>query len=475
MELVRPEVPPIARAAAHSASLDTGQQSRIDPSRRARSEQDGRRQRDLGRLLRNDGTKVILADLLNEAATDLYEQSPADSVAVETMAKHLLECRGGAAYRDAICGSYFVRPHSCHVRLCPDCERARSTRLVERFGELADSMPHPRFWTLTIPNVARGELALGIEVLVDAMAHLRRRAMFVGGPCRADHRATAFDDVDTGEHHYSGDEIEACSHPRHRADLATTSQCRCARCVEVDVISDGYRVTVIGCPRCTHAPVAGGVYSIEVTWNSEHGTWHPHAHLLVDAPWIRWGEMRDAWRAATCDAIRRAERRVRAETGRVPPCPHEADERGLATGGCRGASVVWVEDVAGKPGSLDRRAAVRETLKYVSKGLLDAEGRLLPRAGHRELAELLLAIRTRRLVAGWGSFRNVHDDNEEGLDPTEYLVGPDVLAAFLGLPRHCPSCRAEAAWELPIEVPRRACIPIGGGHLAWRPPPAGAA
>jgi hypothetical protein len=260
----------------------------------------------------------------------------------------------------------------------------------------------------------------------------------------------------------------------HR-DLAAAGQCRCARCVVVEVVRAGQRVRLTGCPRCTHAAVAGGVYSIEVTWSSEHGSWHPHAHLLCDAPWIRWVEMRDAWRAVTCDAIRRAERKQRGETGRIPPCPHLADERGIAADGCRGASVVWVENVPGAPGSPERRAAVRETLKYVSKGLLDEQGSLLPGAGHLELAELLLAIRKRRLVAGWGTFRNVHDDDDEGLDPAEFLVGPDVPPALVGLPRRCPACHGEALWELPIDVPRRACRPLGGGFLAWQPPPAGRA
>jgi len=455
-------------------SVHTGQQSRIGASHGARSDP-RRRERDQERLLRADHAKVVLSELLGQAGDDLYKRSPVSAIDVETMARHLRECRGGSAYRDAICGGYLVRPHSCHVRLCPDCERARATRLVERFDALAAAMAHPRFWTLTIPNVPAGGLEPGIDVLIEAMRHLRRRAILDGGPCPADHRATAFDELDTGAHHPSGDAVEPCAHPRHRRDLAAAGQCRCARCIPVEVIRAGQRVTLTGCPRCTHAAVVGGVYAIEVTWSSEHGNWHPHAHVLCDAPWIRWGEMRDAWRAVTCDAIRRAERRQQGESGRVLPCPHHADERGLATDGCRGASVVWVENVPGAPGSPERLAAVRETLKYVSKGLLDEAGRLLPGAGPSELAELLLAIRKRRLVAGWGTFRNVHDDDGESLDPAEYLVGPDVPPSLVGLPRRCPLCHAEALWELPVEVPRRACRPLGGGILTWQPPPAGRA
>lgn len=430
-----------------------------------------RRERATARIARNDRTKVALAELIRQAASELYDTRPADAVALDGIASRLEACRGGSAFREANCGAYIVRPHSCHGRLCPDCEHARSARSVDRFAELADKMGQPRFWTLTVPNVAPGDLELGIDVLLDALAHLRRRAIFEGGPCRAAHRGRAFDDVDTGDRHSFDRDIGPCSHPRHSRELAKAGTCRCARCLEVAINVDGYRVTVTGCPRCTHSPVAGGVYSIEVTWNPERGDWHPHAHLLVDAPWIRWGEMRDVWRAVTCDAIRRAEQRRIGLTGRVPSCPHHANEKGLATDGCRGASVVWVEDVRGAPGSEARKAAVRETLKYVSKGLLDEEGRPLPGAGHREIAELLLATVGRRLVSGWGSFRNVHDREEDKLDPAVYFVGPDVLPSMLGLPRRCPLCGGEALWEPPVEVRRLSCQSGRGGLLTWRPPP----
>jgi hypothetical protein len=453
---------------AHSSSVHTGQQSHIDPSASARQAKN--EDRALARIARNDGAKVALAELIRQAAVERYEEHPADAVVLDEMANRLDRCRGGSAFREASCGAYLVRPHSCHGRLCPDCERARSTRLVSRFAGLADKMGQPRFWTLTVPNVAPGDLGLGIDVLLDALAHLRRWAIFKGGPCRADHRGRAFEDVGTGTHHAFDRDVEPCSHPRHSRELAEAGTCRCARCIEVQIISDGYRVTVNGCPRCTHAPVAGGVYSLEVTWNEKRADWHPHAHLLVDAPWIRWAEMRDAWRAVTCDAIRRAEQRRGGLAGRLDACPHLADEKGLASEGCRGASVVWVEDVRGAPGSEARVAAVRETLKYVSKGLLDAEGRPLSGAGPSEVAELLLATRGRRLVSGWGSFHCVHDREDEPLDPAEYLLGPDVLPSMVGLPRRCPLCGGEALWEPPIEVGRLACRPGRGGLLSWRPP-----
>ena len=234
----------------------------------------------------------------------------------------------------------------------------------------------------------------------------------------------------------------------------------------------GHRVTVNGCPRCTHDAVRGGIYSVEITWSParEEGhaygfkaaaDWHPHAHILMDAPYIVWSEMRDAWRAVSCDAIRRAERKAAGGATPLPRCDHDSDE-------CRGATLVWVSDVKGAPGSPERREAIAEVLKYVSKGLIDKDGHLLAGAGPLELAELLLAIRGRRLVAGWGSFRNVHDDEDEERDTVPVWTGEidehgrDVV---LMLPRLCPHCGQEAAWGGPTRALRRDCRRLPGGAL----------
>ncbi|MES2210098.1 MAG: hypothetical protein V4515_07925 [Chloroflexota bacterium] len=388
--------------------------------------------RDLERLLRNDASKGSLGETIATAAAAVSRVDPEGAALLSAMAEGLRECRRGRAFRDALCGNYTVFAKSCGVRLCPDCERARSGRLVARLSELVDDMDRAVFWTLTIPNVPRGALSDSIDVLQDAFRAIRRRAPFVGGACPS----------------------HGCNHPRrHRPELM--AECRCGAC--------------ISCQTCVHRSVAGGVYSIEVTWRPERGEWHPHLHALMDAPYITWAHMRDLWRAATCDAIRRAERRAAGLGGRVPHCAHPADDKGVASGGCRGASVVWVEAVTGE--GEERRRAIRETLKYVSKGLLRRDGTIEPSAGPDELAELLLAIHRRRLVAGWGSFRHVKDDIDPPLDPDLYLVGPDVLPSLAGLPRRCPQCGAEAIWEPPVEVPRRLCRPLGNGLLSWRPPP----
>lgn len=429
------------------ASLDTGQHLDIgSPHEAPRRPFDAAAAAD--RVRRNDQAKHALSGLVSLAATRYADRDDLEGAAtLSKLAGLLEECRGGDAFRDGICGAYHVRPRSCRVRLCPDCERARSARLVERYDELVDGMADydadtgarirdSKFWTFTIPNVPPGELAGGIALLVSSFAAMRRRAFMRGGSCRT----------------------HGCDHPRrHRAELTNGRACRCGAC--------------IGCRACQHRSVTEGVYAVEVTWNATARTWHPHLHALMSAPWIAWSEVRDAWRATTCDLVRRAEALRAGRRGRVPRCSHPVDERGIAVAPCRGASIVYVEAAQDDGDEASRRKAVRETLKYVTKGLLDREGRPLPGVGPDELGELLLAVRNRRLVAGWGALRNVRDDDQEGLDPTLYVTDP-TWPSLMGLPLRCPSCGSQAAWELPVRVQRRYCRPLEAGGLTWRPPPA---
>lgn len=360
------------------------------------------------RLVRNDAAKVELHALVDAAAAHEWARgNMGDGTWLGDRARGLTSCRSVHAYRDAGCGSYLARPISCRVRVCPDCERARSARLAHRFAGLTLDMARAVFWTFTVPNVAAGELDRGVDWLLEAFRRLRRRAVFAGGPCRG------------------------------------SADCR------------------------GHRPAAGGVYALEVTWSPERGDWHPHLHALVDMPFVTWAEMRAAWRAVTCDAIRYLER----GGGRVPRCAHPAGPRGEGVNGCRGASIVWVEAVRGAPGSDERLSSIRETLKYTVGGLVKSDG-TLDGAGPPELGALLLALRHRRLVAGWGGWRNVTDDDPEDEQP-DVLRGPDVPPELRGLPAVCPFCAHPALWDYPVEVPRRACRLSPDGLMSWHPPRAG--
>lgn len=418
-----------------SPSLDTGATSRHWD-----------RPRDRERLAANDRAKATLVPLIHDAAAghragDRCDCAERDERAelvhahgcpiaergwLHARAVALGGCREVRAYRDAVCGAYTAHPTSCRVRLCPDCERARSARMVARLAELTLDMARPVFWTFTVPNIRRGVLARGVDWLLEAFRALRRRAIFRGGPCR-------------------------------------------------------------GCGG-EHRPVAGGVYSIEVTRGRDGATWHPHVHALMDSPWMLQGEVRDAWRAVTCDAIRKLEsgagqrgRKVGegSRPKRLPRCAHRADDKGRPLDGCRGASIVWVEAVKGEPGTPERRHALAEVLKYTTGGLVK-DGKLAAGITPADLAELLLSLRNRRLVAGWGDWRHVQDDDPEDELPEDETVlvdtgarTPHGLTIYQRMPARCPHCLGTALWDLPVVVPRAACTPGPAGILGWRPPRAG--
>lgn len=410
------EAAPDALAPGPASSLDTRQHLDNSPARFTLEDQqppsETSERRAIDRLQRRDRAKESLTVAVHAAADARAEGGTpgalAEAALLERMAEQLEACRTVAAYQDLECGAYFCRVHSCHVRLCPDCERSRSSRLVGKLIEVILDFRRAVFWTFTIPNVPPGQLRDGLTVLLDAFRRLRRTPPFRGGRCRA---------------------------------------------------------------GCVHPAVRSGVYSTEISWSAGRADWHPHVHALMDAPWIRWGELRDYWRAATCDAWRSLEWHRAGGTGRPPPCPHGTDEHGLAAAPCRGASVLWVETIAGEPGSEAWRGAIRETLKYVSKGLLK-DDQVDPSVTPADLGELLLALRHRRLVAGWGELRGIRDTTEDLRDPDAYLTLAEVagLQDLVGLPRVCPVHGDVATWTFPVALPRRRCRPLGG-HLVWIPPP----
>lgn len=502
----------------------------------------GHDERDRERIIRYDRAKAGLVPAIYAAADALRDQGPehygrdpdapfAGPAILARMAWRVSACRDVRAFRDAGCGAVHARKMSCDVRLCPDCERSRSGAYAARLAGIAATMTRPIFETFTIPNVPAGLLGLGVDVIGDAFAALRRTALFAGGPCRNAHPDPDDRPDKAGQ---LAPRLARCRHAPHRAPASRACRfcgrrlaahaklgctfepkdCACARCMRSGA----------GCRRCIHAPTAGGVAALEVTLGAA-GDWHPHMHVVADAGgFIRWRELRDAWRAASCDATRRAVARG-ADTGRaagytrptkrprveLPRCRHLADQSGRpadlvcsrghgwrerdgdhcpyqdrAMDGpcshvgepvpdqdrCRGASIVWVQKVKGKPGQPAGAAAVREAIKYATKGLLDADGNIVPAVRERPelLAELLLVLRNRRMVQGWGSFHGATDDPEDADDPD--LVSVDVGELFPArLPRLCPACQAPALWDY-LGTRRRAdCLPGPAGRLVWRPPP----
>ena len=104
------------------------------------------------------------------------------------------------------------------------------------------------------------------------------------------------------------------------------------------------------------------------------------------------------------------------------------------------------------------------------------DGKLVDGIGPLDVAELLFALRNRRLVAGWGDWRHVQDDDPDDELPEGETVLVDTgarnavgLTIYQRMPARCPHCAQPALWELPIVVPRAGCSPGPAGLLGWRP------
>lgn len=109
----------------------------------------------------------------------------------------------------------------------------------------------------------------------------------------------------------------------------------------------------------------GALVAIEVTFNREQKSWHPHAHLLLDADFIEQKWIATEWRKIT----------------------HGWGQ------------VVWIEQA--------KKGWERELLKYVTKQLTFLD---VPEA----LREFVFASKRFRFLRGWGTFYNLKEEDVEG-------------------------------------------------------------
>lgn len=465
---------------ARSTSLDTRHQPRNGLRSKARLHR-GRPSPDPLRALWRDPaqrqeSKLDLADVLAEvarrrAADYRYEEAQW----FDERGAALRECTFVRVIQHRGTDHGVARPLACHVRGCPDCERTRAARIVERYSALAAEMERPVMWTWTIPNVAPGELAAGLAHLRAAFTRLRRRAIFRGGRCRW--------------RWPNGAPGHPCHPPVPAADCGDDCPTRTGRRAARCPVHRPTSVHTNGCPRsCEHAghdkrrncpsfehlPVAGGVVSGEVTWSdAAGGSWHPHLHALIDAPWISWSEMRDLWRQLTCTTTgcRHACTACRGLADR--PAGEVCRRcRGTATEpACTGAWSVWVEAVP-RDDEEARQGAIREVLKYVGK-----PGGLVDSLDPDRIGEYLWATRRQRLVTGWGSLYRVQDEDDEPAATDELVIRWGW--GTYRVPRICPHCGASTSeddWLVPFRRPRLEAVRLDGrGGFTWRRPPPGAA
>lgn len=189
-----------------------------------------------------------------------------------------------------------------------------------------------------------------------------------------------------------------------------------------------------------HGPVTAAVTSMEVTYNAERKTWHPHAHLLVEGDYLPQDELARAWEALTGDS-----------------------------------RIVWIESVrryADRKWAGDVKAALRELLKYAAKptpAFLDpADGGIL--------AELLVALRGRHLMSASGKLYGLDlADDEPELDLVLVLPDNPDQEPYRA-PRVCPLHGGPADWAVHGYLARRDCRAVDSRAgplatvLAWRPP-----
>lgn len=464
---------------AHATSIYTRQQVRSGSTNRHSRRRPRGPVDPLAKLLRDpaqrEASKLDLADVLTECGRLAHEDRDVERAFwFDQRAGALRDCALVRVFVHRGCGSGVATPLSCHVRGCPDCERARVARLVDRYDTLAERMDRPVFWTVTTRNVEQGELEAGIRKLRADFGRLRRRAIFAGGPCRWRWPEVGPDGMPDG----------APGHPCHIPRPAP--DCRSPRCAQGCSARRGethlpgcepgcltrtgrsrsrclthppIEAHAAGCPpECPHAGhrrdrncetfahkrVAGGAVACDLTYSEESGTWHPHLHSLMDAPWIGWAEMRDTWQALTC---------------RTRHCRHGRSSR------CSGSWSVWVEAVSVDDPEV-RRGAVREVLKYVGKphGIIDS---LDP----ERIGEYVWATRRQKLVSGFGSLYRVQVEETEPTRADQILIHGLGFAEY-HVPHICPNCGVatrEDDWGYPMVRSRLDAhrLPLGG--YAWNP------
>ena len=152
--------------------------------------------------------------------------------------------------------------------------------------------------------------------------------------------------------------------------------------------------------RSNETFLRGGLYTIEVTFNREEKTWHPHLHIVFDAPWPTRGMKREAFltmkRTLEFSWLRTTSPEARKVFRRNEYVRWNRETAQLVQGSDWNRRYRRVVDI--RPVKNDS-SAVYELIKYISKTnrFLD-----LPDA----IEMFLRAIRGVRVTQAFGSFYN---------------------------------------------------------------------
>jgi len=207
--------------------------------------------------------------------------------------------------------------------------------------------------------------------------------------------------------------------------------------------------------RDVFGDVRGGVRSIETTRNPRNGSWHLHAHVLIDSPFIPHYAQTDlkyvGWSWRVTKQLKR-----RTDIGPVGPWEVVKVHPGLArewTAVCQN----FPESKSPRPDFdidnpdhwyfVDIREANLKVAAEVAKYI--AKGSQIVSAGAGALVEFLMAIKGRRMIQAFGSLESMHIDAKKGIidEYGEEIRDDRPLAGCCPWPE--PECldRAAQDWE----------------------------
>lgn len=353
----------------------------------------------------------IIADRIAELTpgTELYELW-------SRLARHLPSCEYVKALFNGLAGTLIGYPFSCRVPGCPYCESARIGKLRKRHWPAIRVARNPKAATLTMRNVAMGQLREAWRAIGAAFGRLRRSPLFRGGRCRP------------GK--------VGCLARIGEADRECRRRCA-GRCLEL-APRQGAACHVACRPCRGHRAVDAALLAFEATIGGDGFTWHPHANLLFDGPFILKAFLDAAWaRALDVDTAHTWIRDAR----RPPP---------------------------GHRGQWTLEHALWETVKYAVK----PDKQLIDSSRPQWFIEWVEGRHRMRLVRSYGAWFS--PDRVDG----EYEIGEDLLriadpdsGRIYVAPRLDPLTDDEADWLVrPADQSRgrfTRYLPPGDGRRSW--------
>lgn len=353
----------------------------------------------------------IIADRIAQLTpgTDLYDLW-------NRCARHLPSCEYVKALFNGLAGTLIGYPFSCRVPGCPYCESARIGKLRKRHWPAIRKARNPKAATLTMRNVAPGQLRAAWCAIGAAFGRLRRSPLFRGGRCRP------------GK--------VGCLAGMGEADRECRRRCG-GRCLKL-----APRVGVachVACRPCRrHRVVDAALLAFEATIGGDGSSWHPHANLLFDGPFIPKAFLDAAWaRALDVDIAH-----------------------------------TWIRDARRSPpghrGQWTLEHALWETVKYAVK----PDKQLIDSSRPQWFVEWVEARHGMRLVRSYGAwFSPEVDDEDAGVgDELVRIADPDSGRIYVA-PRLDPLTDDEADWSVrPADQSRGRFTryqPPGDGRRSW--------